>query len=160
MSNHEPGSISVQSIFGAKTRRGLVVLEVDGHERMMDPAEAQRIARMLMECAEAAESDSIAWHWLSSLLGKDASEQQLAAMLLDWRKMRGQLRQRERLHLEEGGEAARDDLLTRAEVILEALDVSWRMRPPDATARADLREFLMEQLARFRAGEDPEAAHR
>jgi hypothetical protein len=138
-------------MFGWVSKRALVVLTVDTKSRAMDVGEARHIAFMILEAAEAAESDQVAFEWLKYLFGDDAQDEQTGRMLLDFRKLRATIRQRERLGLEQGGDQARNDLLSRAEMILSALSISWDMKPIDATAHADVREYLMTQIARAKS---------
>jgi hypothetical protein len=50
--------VAVTSLYGARTRRGLVSLVVGEHQVIVPPAKAREIAGMLLECAEAAEGDA------------------------------------------------------------------------------------------------------
>lgn len=84
-------TIDVASTFGARTRLPLVDLrfggEMDGHKPIqMDPEEARRIARLLIECAESAEQDAFLFHHFTTEVG--LSEEKAAAVLVMFRKWR------------------------------------------------------------------------
>lgn len=81
-----PVPIEVVSMYGAKTRRGLVALTIDGERTIMDPKKAQEVGLMLIECAEAAVSDEAFVRFICKLVGTD--ELNAARMLVDLRVVR------------------------------------------------------------------------
>lgn len=57
MSDDSNAPVSVTSIFGAMTQRGLVELIVGQQQVTIPPAKAREIAGLLLECAASAEGD-------------------------------------------------------------------------------------------------------
>lgn len=82
----DPIIISVASLYGAATRKGLVALQVGGCGVQMDPAKAREVAGMLLEAASAAESDEVVVAFLVDRLGMDIAEG--AAALAHLREIR------------------------------------------------------------------------
>ena len=70
-------------------RRNAVRTAAKGHGR--SPAEARTIAHLLLECAEAAETDGFLWKYFTRVIG--ANEQQAARILLQYRAEREQGRE-------------------------------------------------------------------
>lgn len=66
--NHTEAHVpfTVTAIFGADTRRPFVQLQIDGHEWLVDPAEARTVAGFLQEAAAAAEYDAATVELLSA----------------------------------------------------------------------------------------------
>lgn len=77
------------SIFGAKTRRGLVGLTVGDRKPIyMSPEEARSVAADLLQTATAAETDEVLMRWLNERL--DMPDTQATQVLRDLRHMREQ----------------------------------------------------------------------
>lgn len=75
------------SIFGAKTRKGLVGLTVGDRKAVyMSPEEARSVAADLLQCATAAETDEVMMVWLKERLQMD--DNRAGQVLLDLRKLR------------------------------------------------------------------------
>lgn len=78
--------IEVGSIYGLKTRQGLVELTVDGATTQMDIPKAREVLEMLHGAIEAAISDELLVRFLSEKVG--LTVEKAAAALLDFREMR------------------------------------------------------------------------
>jgi hypothetical protein len=79
--------VQVGSIFGAASRRGGVNLSVNDTQTQMDTKKAREIGLMLIEAAEAAESDEVFMKFLEEKVGITDAEK-VQAMLLDLRELR------------------------------------------------------------------------
>jgi hypothetical protein len=89
-----PITLWATSIYGGKSRRGLVELSKQdeyGSERIaqMTPAEARAVALSLLEAAEAAETDAIVMVWLQTRIKTGLEE--AVRVLRDFRMLRDQL---------------------------------------------------------------------
>jgi hypothetical protein len=83
----EQQTIWAHSIFGAKTRKGLVGLTVGDRKPVyMSPEEARSVAADLLQTATAAETDEVLMRWLHERLGME--DEQSVQVLHDLRKMR------------------------------------------------------------------------
>lgn len=81
--------VLVSSIYGAHTRQGLVKVDWgDTLHELITPAEARRVAGLLLECAEAAEIDAIVVEFFMSRMNLPI--EQAALVLDDFRKLRGE----------------------------------------------------------------------
>ncbi len=78
--------IEIGSIYGMKTHQGLVELTLDGKKIQMDIRKAREVCEMLHEAIEAAISDGLLVHFLTTKAG--LSELCAAAALADFREMR------------------------------------------------------------------------
>lgn len=75
------------TIFGAKTHKGLVRLELDGNELvLLEPDNARELALNILRAAEAAETDEFIWRFATSTLNAD--ERTALALLRDMRQFR------------------------------------------------------------------------
>lgn len=84
------GSLSVASSFGYDTQQPYVELTVDTSPTQLSPAKAREIALMLLEAADAAESDAVLMQFAKEHIGLDAAQ---AAELLDlFRQLRKEWR--------------------------------------------------------------------
>lgn len=88
---HQPARgedhVWVNSGFGVRTRRGFVTLEVNEARSQMDTKKAREIGFMLIEAAEAGESDEIVATWLTQH-GVANDPDTLGQILLDLRAIR------------------------------------------------------------------------
>lgn len=80
------GEFSVGSIYGATTRQPYVNVEVSVSPMQLSPAKAREIALMLLESADAAESDAVLIGHARDVL--DLSEQASAQLLNQFRQYR------------------------------------------------------------------------
>lgn len=78
--------VLVHSGFGFHSRKGFVGLVIDEKMTQMSPTEARRIAHLLLECAEAAETDAFIFRFCLDTLKGD--EETAAGMLALFRKAR------------------------------------------------------------------------
>ena len=86
--DHVNQDVWVRSLYGAKNKCGLVSLTFGGDKaHMFTPQEARRIGRLLIECAEAADTDELVMDWLKERMHID-DERMKATVLDDFRKMR------------------------------------------------------------------------
>lgn len=85
--------ISVSAIYGHKTRRGMVEMQLGDVSHQMLPAKAREIAVFLLEAAGAAEGDEA----LMRILERSGEDEQRAAqMLMALRIERGSIDQQAR----------------------------------------------------------------
>lgn len=97
-----------ESIFGAKTKRGLVRLSYGiTFDVVVSPEEARFFAMTILEAATAAEMDEILMSWMQTKIGIP-NERAAAGVLADFRKIREDLRRRE---LEEARKAGTENKL-------------------------------------------------
>ena len=84
------GQISAESIVSAQTKQPFVALSIDISPTQLTPAKAREVALLLLECADAAESDSVLMGYARDALGLDDVR---AAQLLDqFRRYRESMR--------------------------------------------------------------------
>ena len=89
MAGDEDGEQKIwsHSIFGVRTRKGLVGLTVGDRKPIyMSPEEARSVAADLLQTATAAETDEVLMRWLRERL--NIEDEQGAQVLQDLRKMR------------------------------------------------------------------------
>jgi len=89
MAEDESGEsvIWAHSIFGAKTRKGLVGLTIGDRKPVyMSPEEARSVAADILQAATAAETDEVLMRWLHERLGM--ADEQGVQVLRDLRQMR------------------------------------------------------------------------
>lgn len=79
-------TIEIASIFGAKTRRGLVELTINGEKIQLEKEKAREIVGMLQGAIEAAVSDELMVRFLTEKIG--LSQDAAAAALVDFRELR------------------------------------------------------------------------
>lgn len=86
-----------ESLFGFKTRKGLVKLSHGiTFEIQISPAEARAFAFSILEAAEAAETDELLATWVEKRVGvKDDAAK--AALLMDFREIRDKIRRDEEI---------------------------------------------------------------
>lgn len=82
----ETDNLTVSSGFGQASQRGFVELTIDDTLTQMDTAKAREVGLMLLEAAEAAQSDEMFLKLLDRIGITDA--QARGAILLDLREMR------------------------------------------------------------------------
>ena len=78
--------VDVRSIFGFQSRQPLVELQIGEQTHQMGPDEARTIARLLFECAEAADTDGLVVAYFTGTLG--VTFDQVLPILRDWRGLR------------------------------------------------------------------------
>lgn len=88
--------VVVRSMYGHHNQRGLVVLKLEEEMAQLTPTKAREIAGMLLEAADAAESDHFIVKFMRETIG--LGEQQAAQVLMDFRKLRDELREADREH--------------------------------------------------------------
>lgn len=81
-----------KSMYGAKTGKGLVELEIRGAEITCSPTEARAFAYSILEAAESAETDEFIMTWLDSCGIEDRNKR--GSILIDFRKQRDEMRKR------------------------------------------------------------------
>ena len=81
-------NVAVSSSYGEITRRGAVELTVNETRTQMDTAKARQIGLMLLQAAEAAESDEIFIRFLEQKFRIPDDLQLRGAILLDLREIR------------------------------------------------------------------------
>jgi len=86
-------TIWCHSIFGARTRKGLVGLTVGDRKAVyLTPEEARSVAADLLQTATAAETDEVLMRWLKERLEMD--DERAVLVLRDLRVMREQRKAR------------------------------------------------------------------
>jgi len=88
----EPTNVSVRSISGQQSRRPIVVLSVGETETQMSPGKAREVALLLLEGADAAESDTFIGEFVRRRVGGD--EVQAVTLLREFREFRNAERAR------------------------------------------------------------------
>lgn len=89
MASAEEIPVSVTSIYGALNKAGLVQITIGDQSPTVlqwSAEEARRIARLLMECAEGADTDEFLMGWLTKDGHMDQST--AAVMLREYRAYR------------------------------------------------------------------------
>lgn len=82
------------SIFGAKTRKGLVSLTVGTRAPvLMTPEEARSVAEDILQACTAAETDEVLMTWLHTRM--DMDDQRATLVLRDLRQLREERRARQ-----------------------------------------------------------------
>lgn len=84
------GDFAVASVYGYETQKPYVNLEVSISPMQLSPAKARECALMLLECADAAESDAALITFARTALNLD--DRTAAALLAQFRAMREQAR--------------------------------------------------------------------
>jgi len=85
----KPGTeaVTVTSGYGANTKLPFVSIQIgDRKPFQLVPEEARRVAALLYECADAAESDAFLVSWLTTRIGADLA--QAATILAEFRAWR------------------------------------------------------------------------
>jgi hypothetical protein len=77
--------VLVSSAYGARTQRGYVEIEIGSTKHQISPDEARTIGHMLLECAEAAQSDQFIMHLARDL---DLDQHEAGMLLLRLRALR------------------------------------------------------------------------
>lgn len=103
MSDEITNRIDVASMFGHKSRRGLVRVRLGQEESIMEPSKAREIAGFLLESAGAAEADEAMMKVLERL---DFSNAKQGQFLMALRSERGLIDRRAR---EEARRAVAED---------------------------------------------------
>jgi uncharacterized protein YfeS len=80
--------VTVSSGYGQRSQRGFVELTLDEVRTQMESAKAREIGLMLIQAAEAAESDEIFLKLLTEKIGLKLDDQARGAFLLDLREIR------------------------------------------------------------------------
>jgi hypothetical protein len=80
--------IKVNSIFGTRTRKPIVVINFRQEAVQVDPATARDLAMNLLRAAEAATSDAITWYFHTGL-GLESDEASM--ILFEYRKLRSEM---------------------------------------------------------------------
>lgn len=80
--------VSISSLFGMRTKEGLVHIKVGPLDQQWSSHEARRVALMLLEAAEAADADTLLYRWATQHLG--VTIEQVAEIMRDFRIMRAQ----------------------------------------------------------------------
>jgi hypothetical protein len=77
----EEVQFSVSSLFGMMTGKGLVAVQFGSQKCQIEPGEARRLAMLLLESAEAAESDAAFVHALTAMgMARDGVAKMLQAL--------------------------------------------------------------------------------
>lgn len=84
--DHRMGQVSISSTFGAATQKPYVELSLDTSPSQFSPAKAREIALMLLEAADAAESDAVLIAFAREQIGLD--ETGAAQLLSQFRQLR------------------------------------------------------------------------
>lgn len=80
--------VSITSLFGMRTKKGLVRIKIGSFDQQWESDEARRVGYMLLEAAEAADGDQLIYRWATQRLGVD--EARAAQILADFRIMRAE----------------------------------------------------------------------
>ena len=67
------GEFTVQGIFSARAHIPLVDIQFEEARIQISPEKAREIGEMLFRVAEAAETDSFLFHWVTGPLGQDGN---------------------------------------------------------------------------------------
>jgi hypothetical protein len=78
--------IEIASILSARTKSGMVELELNGERTQMDLPKAREVLGMLAGAIEAAVSDGLLFQFLTIKVG--LTDEAAAAALLDFRELR------------------------------------------------------------------------
>lgn len=89
----QPTQISVGAIYGHRTRRGMVSLQLGDTQHLMPPAKAREIAGFLLEAAGSAEGDEALMQVMERA---GADEGRAAQMLMAMRQARAEIDRRAR----------------------------------------------------------------
>jgi uncharacterized protein YfeS len=90
--------VTVSSGYGRSSQRGFVELTLDEVRTQMESAKAREIGLMLIQAAEAAESDEIFLKLLTEKIGLQLDDHARGAFLLDLREIRQGTRDISRPH--------------------------------------------------------------
>lgn len=86
MTDEQEIPVWVTSIYGHHTRQGIVELSVGEHKTQILPEKAREIAHMLIDAAEAAETDEFLMDTFIGVVGLD--DRSAAQMLNQFRQAR------------------------------------------------------------------------
>jgi len=78
--------LEIASIYGVKTKQGLVELELGSEKIQMDISKAREVRAMLDGAIEAAVTDGLLMQYFTQKVNMDMEE--AAAMLLEFRELR------------------------------------------------------------------------
>lgn len=81
--------VLIESIFGAKTKKGLVRLQIGEFSITLEPHKSREIGIMLIEASEAAITDHFLSEWLKNI---GVPESEIVNAIQDFRKFREHLR--------------------------------------------------------------------
>lgn len=82
MNDEQPTPVNVQSGYGAKTQAPFVELQIGDYAIQMAPPKAREIAMLLLEAAEASETDALV---MSIFYGNEPVGVQLLSVFRNWR---------------------------------------------------------------------------
>lgn len=77
--------VNVSSLFGAKTKQGIVQIQLGEFETQLSILEAKKVAYMILEAAEAASTDEAIHNFFEKL---GMNREQCGAALMELRKLR------------------------------------------------------------------------
>lgn len=86
------GSIAVASLYSSKTQEPLVEVHIDFSPTQLTPGKAREIALMLLEAADAAESDAVLMGYVQSANGLGLDMVNASKLLVRFRQYREQQR--------------------------------------------------------------------
>lgn len=75
-------NIHIGSLFGAKTKQGIVELIIDGHKTQLSILAAKKVGYMILEAAFYAQVDESVYGFFSKLPGEGKDSMILAATVL------------------------------------------------------------------------------
>lgn len=86
MAERKGKTLWVQSMYGVKNRKPIVVLTMPGGEMLqMTPAEARDVAMNILRGAEAAEGDAFVFEFFFNLMGSDLHAATVMDHFRQWR---------------------------------------------------------------------------
>lgn len=64
--------VFVSSMYGAKTKQGMVQIDIGGHKTQWTVLDARKVAHIILEAANGAETDEAVFEFFSGLGGPDS----------------------------------------------------------------------------------------
>lgn len=78
----EDNNVFVGSMYGAHTKKGMVQIQIDSFKVQWSILEARKVAHMILEAAQGAETDEAVFEFFNNMPGDKEQSLVMAAMIV------------------------------------------------------------------------------